>query len=52
MADGPRRQRAKAWAWVYLALFGADGEATDIETESADQTRESTQETSDGPRTR
>lgn len=52
MTEGPCRRRASAWAWVYLALFGADGEATDTETESADQTKESTQETSDGPGTR
>jgi len=52
MGDGPRRRRATAWAWMYRALFGADGEATDTETDSVDQTGESTQEMSDGPETR
>ncbi len=52
MGDGPRRQRAKASAWVYLAPFGTDSEATDTETKSGDQTRKSTQKTSDGPETR
>lgn len=27
MSKGPRRRRANAWVWVYLALFGSDGEA-------------------------
>jgi hypothetical protein len=52
MGNGPRRQRTEAWTWVYLALFGDDGEAMDTKTESADQTGEPTQETSDGPETR
>jgi hypothetical protein len=25
MSDAPRRRRADGWAWVYFALFGADG---------------------------
>lgn len=32
MGEGPRRQRAKAWAWVYAALFGPD-DCSDADTE-------------------
>ncbi|MFP8890709.1 hypothetical protein ACLI4U_13190 [Natrialbaceae archaeon A-CW2] len=52
MDNGPRRQRANTWAWVYLMLFGDGDEGTDRETESADQVGGSTQEPSDGPETR
>jgi len=52
MGDGPRRRRAKACPWVYLALFGDGDDATDTETASTDQAGESTQETSDGSETR
>lgn len=24
MSEGPRRRRANAWVWVYLALFGSN----------------------------
>lgn len=52
MGNGPRRRRAKAWTWVYFALFGSDDEQTDAETESTDQTGEAEPETLDGPETK
>jgi hypothetical protein len=41
MADGPRRQRPNAWAWLYLALFTSDEESPDAETraENGDEAR-------------
>jgi hypothetical protein len=52
MGDRPRQRRAKAWVWVYLALFRSDSERTNNKTESADQACETTSKTSDGPETK
>jgi len=45
MGDGPRRQRANAWAWVYLALFGADNERTEAAAQTGKSAREISEET-------
>jgi hypothetical protein len=52
MRDGPRRRRASAWAWVYLALFGDGDEGADTGTDPSDGIGDSADETSDGPETR
>lgn len=36
MRDGPRRQRAKVWAWVYRSLFGSEESAADDSREASD----------------
>ena len=35
MSEGPRQQRANAWAWVYLALFRNDWEPMEEKQASA-----------------
>lgn len=35
MSESPRRRRANAWVWVYLALFGSDEDAEETTGDSA-----------------
>jgi hypothetical protein len=50
MGEGPRRQRAKAWAWVYAALFGpydcsdADTEETGEDVPNSTLSRDQSEE--------
>ena len=38
MKRGPRRQRARLWAWLYLAIFGAgDGATAGAEDDSTER---------------
>jgi hypothetical protein len=35
MSEDPRRRRANAWVWVYLALFGSDEDTEETTDDSA-----------------
>ncbi len=47
MNVGPRRQRANAWIWVYIALFGSDDEDVNTRTKSTGNADESADEMSE-----